>query len=93
MNNRHSALIVEDDRATSDELVEIVRSIDCTSVVVDNSEDALLKFQDQSFCFVLLDLQIKGSADAIKGHIEHGKALLRKLRQKHGEHKDRKSVV
>jgi len=86
MNDRHNALIVEDDRATSDELVEIVRSIDCTSVVVDNSEDALLEFQRHSFCFVLLDLQIKGSADAIKGHIEHGKALLRKLRQKHGEH-------
>ncbi len=86
MNQRHNALIVEDDSATSDELIEIVRSIDCTGVVVDNSEDALLKLQDESFCFVLLDLQIKGAADAIKGHIEHGKALLRKIRQKQGEH-------
>jgi FixJ family two-component response regulator len=86
MNESHTALIVEDDAATAEDLHEILRSIDCTSVLVDNSEDALRQAQSRSFCFVLLDLQIKGAADAIKGHIEHGKALLRKLRQMHGEH-------
>jgi len=86
MKQRHAALIVEDDTASAEDLVEIVSSIDCSSVVVDNCEDALLRLESESFCFVLLDLQIKSTAGAIKGHIEHGKALLRKVRQKHGEH-------
>lgn len=86
MNQPHTALIVEDDAATAEDLYEILRSLNCTAVVVDNSEGALLRIQSQSFCFVLLDLQIKGAADAIRGHVEHGKALLRKLREMHGEH-------
>ncbi|MEA2343222.1 MAG: hypothetical protein QOF63_1391 [Thermoanaerobaculia bacterium] len=86
MMQRHTALIVEDDPAAAEDLVEIVRSIGCTSVVVDNSELALLTLQSRSYCFVLLDLQIKGEADAIKGHVEHGKTFLRKVREMHGEH-------
>jgi DNA-binding response OmpR family regulator len=86
MNKRHVALIVEDDKETAEDLREILQSFDCDSVVVDNREDALAAIQSNSFCFVLLDLQIKGAADSIKGHIDHGKELLRKIRQKHGDH-------
>jgi DNA-binding response OmpR family regulator len=86
MKQDHTALIVEDDLATSEDLVEIVGSIDAIGVVVNNSEEALLRLERQSFCFVLLDLQIKHTADSIKGNVEYGKALLRKIRQKHGEH-------
>jgi CheY-like chemotaxis protein len=84
MKQQHVALIVEDDPATAEDLVEIIHSIDCTGIVVDNSEEALRAFESQSYCFVLLDLNIKGDADAIKGHVEHGKSLLRKIRQTHG---------
>ncbi len=35
---------------------------------------------------VLLDLQIKSAADSIKGHVEHGRALLRNIRAQHGDH-------
>jgi CheY-like chemotaxis protein len=86
MKERHIALIVEDDRETAEDLAEILRSIDCKSVVADNREGAIVAVQDTSFCLILLDLQIKSAADAIKGHVEHGKALLRKIREKYGDH-------
>lgn len=86
MNKRHIALIVEDDKETAEDLREILQSFDCDGVVVDNREDALSALQNNSFCFVLLDLQIKGAPDSIKGHIDHGKELLRKIREKYGDH-------
>lgn len=86
MKERHIALVVEDDRETAEDLSEILRSIDCDSVVVNNGDDALVELQNESFCLILLDLQIKSGSDSIKGHVEHGKALLRKIREKHGDH-------
>jgi DNA-binding response OmpR family regulator len=86
MKQRHTVLVVEDDSATAEDLLEILRSIECESVVCDNHDDALSVLRNRSFCLVLLDLQIKGAPDSIKGHVEHGKALLRKIRLMHGEH-------
>jgi DNA-binding response OmpR family regulator len=86
MKERHTALIVEDDKETADDLVDIMQSIDCDSVVADNRDDALLALQNRSFCLILLDLQIKSAADSIKGNVEFGKALMRKTRQTHSEH-------
>ncbi len=86
MKERHIALIVEDHGETAEDLGEVLRLIDCDSVVVDNSEDALVALQNKSFCLILLDLQIKSASDSIKGHVEHGKALLRKIREQHGDH-------
>jgi FixJ family two-component response regulator len=86
MREQHVALVVEDHRETAEDLSEILRSIDCDSVVVDNAEDALVALENKSFCLILLDLQIKSKSDSIKGHVEHGKALLRKIREKHVDH-------
>jgi DNA-binding response OmpR family regulator len=86
MNERHLALVVEDHRETAHDLCEILRSIECDSVIVDNAADALVALQSKSFCLILLDLQIKSATDSIKGHVEHGKALLRRIREKHVEH-------
>ena len=86
MKERHVALIVEDDRETAEDLVEILHSAECDSVIVDNNDDALSTLQCRSFCLILLDLQIKSASDSIKGHVEHGRALLRKIRQAHGAH-------
>ena len=86
MKERHVALIIEDDKETAEDLVEILRSAECDNVIVDNHEDALSTLQRRSFCLILLDLQIKSESDSIKGHVEHGKALLRKIRQAHGDH-------
>lgn len=86
MKQRHIALIVEDDKEMAEELSEILRSIDCASLIVDNSEAAMSALQKSPFCLILLDLHIKSEADSIKGHVEHGKGLLRKIRERHGDH-------
>lgn len=86
MKERHISLVVEDDHETAQDLVEILRSVDCDSVVVDNREDALAQLRNNSFCLILLDLEIRGDADSIKGHVEYGRALLRDIREKHHDH-------
>jgi DNA-binding response OmpR family regulator len=86
MKERHLALVVEDDRETAEDLVQILESIDCASVVVDNAEDAEKRLQEKSFCLILLDLQIKSVPDAIKGHAEHGKRVLRTIRSTYGDY-------
>jgi DNA-binding response OmpR family regulator len=86
VKQRHKVLIVEDDKETAEDLVEILSSIDCDTVVVDNREDALAELQNRCFCLILLDLQIKKAGDSIRGHVEHGKALLRSIREKHHDH-------
>ena len=84
MKQRHIALIVEDDKETAEDLVrDSLQSLDCDTVVADNREDALAALKNKSFCLILLDLQIKKAADSIRGHVEHGKALLRNIREKH----------
>lgn len=86
MKEGHIALVVEDDPETAEDLVQILESIDCASAVVDNAEDAETKLQGTSFCLVLLDLQIKSKPDSIKGHVEHGKGLLRTIRAVYGDY-------
>jgi DNA-binding NtrC family response regulator len=86
VKQQHIALIVEDDQETAEDLVQILLSLDCDSIVKDNSEDALVELQTNTFCLILLDLQIKGAADSIKGHKEHGRALLRKIRERDSDH-------
>jgi len=86
MKKRHRALIVEDEAETAFDLGEILKSLDCDSVSVTNAEDAMRELEKKSFCLVLLDLEIKGEPHAIKGHVEYGKALLRKIRHMDSEH-------
>jgi len=86
MTGRHVALIVEDDTAIAEDLVEIVKSLGCDSVLIDNRRDALATLQSRQFCFILLDLEIKGDSDSIKGHTEHGNSLLREIRRAHFDH-------
>jgi len=86
MAGRHLALVVEDDSAAAEDIAEILKSIACDSIVVDNRRDALAILQSKKFCFILLDLEIKGDPDSIKGHIEHGNSLLREIRRMHVDH-------
>ena len=86
MKSRHRALIVEDEAETSFDLGEILKSLDCDSVPVTNAEHAMRELETGSFCLVLLDLEIKAEPDAIKGHVEYGKSLLRKIRHMNSEH-------
>jgi len=86
MKERHLALVVEDDPETAEDLGQILESVDCGSVVVDNAEDAKKRLQEKSFCLILLDLQIKSAPDEIKGHVEYGKRVLRTIRATHPDH-------
>lgn len=86
MKERHLALVVEDDLETAEDLGQILESIDCGSVVVDNAEDAEKQLREKSFCLILLDLQIKSAPDEIKGHVEYGKRVLRTIRATHPDH-------
>jgi len=86
MTGRHRALIVEDDRPIAEELQEILRALNFDSVIVDSKRDALATLKEDSFCLVLLDLQIKSGPDSIKGHTEHGRSLLLEIRRAHAEH-------
>ena len=86
MKERHLALVVEDDRETAEDLVQILESVDCESIVVDNAEDAEKRLQEKSFCLILLDLQIKKNPDSIKGHVEYGKRVLRTIRATYGDY-------
>lgn len=82
----HVGLIVEDDPAMAEDLAEILRSLDCELVAVDNKRDALAALHDNRFCFVLLDLHIKLDGDSIRGHFEHGRSLLREMRAMYSDH-------
>lgn len=86
MTARHCVLIVEDNEEFSLGLQQILKSLDCDSIPVTNVEDAVRALETKPICLVLLDLEIKSEPDAIKGHVEHGKSLLRKIRQLHSEH-------
>jgi DNA-binding response OmpR family regulator len=84
--NQHVGLIVEDDPAMAEDLGEVLRSLDCEFVTVDNKRDALAALQGSPFCFILLDLHIKLDSESIRGHFEHGRSLLREMRGMHSDH-------
>ena len=89
MTKRHRALVVEDDEATVEDLGEVLRSLECDHLAVASFDAAVEALRASTFCVVLLDLQIRRSADAIKGHVEHGNALLREIRRLCSEHTGR----
>ncbi|AXC09892.1 Response regulator receiver protein [Acidisarcina polymorpha] len=86
MTARHRVLVVEDDVEFSLDLQQILKSLKCESVPVTNAEDAIRELKAKPFCLVLLDLQIKSEPNSNKAHLEHGKSLLRDIRQMYSEH-------
>jgi DNA-binding response OmpR family regulator len=86
MTSRHRVLIVEDDRPTADDLADILRSLDCDPLVVDNKRAALARLQQENLCLAVFDLQIKIESDSIRGHIEAGRSLVREARKLYPDH-------
>ena len=89
MSDPHRVLVVEDDRPTADDLADILRSLDCEPVIVDNKRDALAALRREPFCFAVLDLQIKMERGSIKGHDEFGRSLVREVRALFPDHAGR----
>ena len=86
MTRPHRALIIEDDPLFAENLQEIVKSLALESEIVDNKDDALAVLEREVICVVLLDLQIKLERRALRGHVEHGKSLLREIRRRYPDH-------
>jgi CheY-like chemotaxis protein len=81
---RHLGLVIEDHPPEAENLREIVASLDCDTKSATNRHEAIELLELHQFCFVLLDLQIRGEPDGIMGHTSHGIALLRSIREKFG---------
>ncbi|MCC7543042.1 MAG: response regulator [Deltaproteobacteria bacterium] len=79
--SKHLALVVEDDRDTCDDLEQILRSLDFEVLACDNRQSALELVAKHSFCIAVLDLQIFGEPGANRGHVAHGRSLLREIRR------------
>jgi DNA-binding response OmpR family regulator len=86
MTSRHRVLVVEDDRPTADDLVDLLRALDCEPIVVDNKRAALARLAQEAFCLALFDLQIKLEPDSIKAHSEAGRSLVREARRLYPDH-------
>ena len=70
--NQHTALIVEDERDMAAEIGELLHSMGYSHVAVDNLADARRLLDEGTFCFVLLDLQIKAEKFSIRPRVEAG---------------------
>jgi DNA-binding response OmpR family regulator len=86
MTKRHRVLVVEDDPSTADDLADLLRSLDCEPIVVDNKRAALAKLSQEPLCLGVFDLQIKIESDSIRGHIEAGRSLVREARRLYPDH-------
>jgi CheY-like chemotaxis protein len=89
MKGKHHVLIVEDDSPTAEDLAELIRALGCDPVMVDNKRDAISVLSTQTFCFVLLDLEIKVEPDSIRGHEAAGVTLLTTIRDLYPDHSGR----
>ena len=82
--SEHFVLIVEDDEANAEDLAQIVTSMGYRSQRTDNGAGARELMAQESYCLILLDLEIRQRSDSIKGHVAHGVELLRDMRQRYG---------
>ena len=82
-NNRHVALVVEDDLEQAEDLKDLLRSLGHDVLHVPTQEEALELLDAGGFCFALLDLQIKVSQDSISPRLESGKTLMKQIRERY----------
>ena len=89
MSGKHLVLVVEDHAETAEDLQQILSALDCDVAAFDNKAEALEAVATRSFCLCLLDLEIRGARGGIRGHVEHGRSLLREIRGQFLEHTGR----
>lgn len=86
MNERHRALVVEDEPEAAADLVEILDAEGCDCVVASNHKEALERLAVGPFCIILVDLSIKSDPGAIRGNAAYGSAFIREARARHPAH-------
>lgn len=82
MNDRHVALIVEDEPDMAAELADLLRSFRHDHIHAETLEEGLACLDRGGFCYVLLDLQVKADRASIKPRVESGMTLLHEIRRR-----------
>lgn len=82
-NDRHIALVVEDDLEMAEEVKDLLLSMGHETLHVSSREEALDLLDNGQFCFVLLDMQIKPASDSIKPQFLAGQTLLGDIRSRY----------
>jgi len=82
MGEVHRILVVEDDPATAQDLMELAAELGWTAVAVDNRQDAEAHLRREPCCLVVLDLQIKPGPGSIRSIEDAGLTLLTWIRTK-----------
>ena len=82
MPERHTGLIVEDERDMAAEIADLLRSFGHDHLHAETLADAKARLDEGGFCYVLLDLQIKADGQSIKPRVEFGMSLLREIRRR-----------
>jgi len=81
VGGRHVALIVDDDELVVRELRDFLDVLGHECIHAETKEEAMVLVAKGSFCYVLLDLQIKNKPDSIRARVEAGQALLTEIRE------------
>jgi len=94
MSEKHVGLIVEDDSDAAAEMIDLLGALGHDHVHVDNREDAARAVADREICFVLADLQIKGTKDSAQPRVEAGQSLIDDVRRLFpGRHRGRSHAL
>ena len=93
MGTRHTALIIEDDEDMAAEMVDLLRAIEHDAVVASTKADAVKKLAKTSFCYILLDLQIKTDAKALRPRLDVGLTFLEEMRQRFPHFHEQKTTA
>jgi ActR/RegA family two-component response regulator len=88
MSNRHVALLVEDHEPTAAAVKERLASMGFDVLHASTQEEALALVERGGFCFALLDLQIKRTAESIEESVEAGEAVVFAVRNKYPAYND-----
>jgi CheY-like chemotaxis protein len=83
MSERHQVLFVEDHEPTAAALMERLRSMGFEVLHASTQDEALRLVEQGGFCFAILDLQIKPTAESMDEHVEAGQQVAFEIRGKY----------
>jgi len=81
MTDGHLALLVEDDVKLAAQIQEALACFGDSCIHVTSREEALAELRSRDFCYMLLDLEIKGRASSISSDIVAGLDVIIQTRQ------------
>jgi DNA-binding response OmpR family regulator len=82
MSGTHLALVVDDDKYILEEVESMLNSMGHECRLALTQEEALALLEEQSFCYVVLDLEMKLNAKSAKAKIQTGFNILEHIRER-----------